>query len=370
MTPSMRSGCAGRCEARWRLEGVRNVRRDAMKGRKGETERIRGANKAVAIVKLMDGRLRSWEEFLKPDADNIELISRKILKGAYHDVKDRVEKEIKAFCDANFVNMTQEKLIDIYEYVKEWRGLEMPLREFEEKFAKFRPNALASNPLHSTLRISLWGLGFEFPEKHLADDIETALVNAQKYESDLTIYQETAHEVNLSKRDDIARCIRQVKYNSRAVLLSCFNLVEAYFNSLAWEFVQKNENMSRLSKNDVDSLQDGGRVPIRDKMIKYPRIITGKQILFDNQDPMKSFLEIIKPYRDSLVHPSPFSAAERFGGYNKLRLMYRIHYDTALIAAHQSIAIIGETHRVVSADQNIYPDWLQGLLKVLQIKQA
>jgi hypothetical protein len=318
----------------------------------------------------MDGAVHTWDEFLRPETDELERLPRRSLKAGRDDVRKRLEKDIQSFCENNFVHMTEEKLVNLYEEVKILRGLEMPLEEFEQKFSKFKPSAIAGNPPHSTVHISLWGLGFEFPEKYLADDIEASLLNAQKYKTALSKYEKLEHYENINSKGEIALCVKHLKYNSRAALFSCFNLVEAYFNSIAWEFASQNGASSSLSKKQADLLRDGSGTSLRDKIIKYPKIITGNQIFTCNLDPAKSFLEIVKPYRDSLVHPSPFSAPERFGGYDKLRLMYRIDLDTAIMAAHQSVTIITETHRVINSHQELYPNWLKSLVKMIENAQA
>ena len=49
-----------------------------------------------------------------------------------------VSKKIKKFCNLNFKEMTEVKLESLYLEVKRWRGLEMPLSEFETKFAALK----------------------------------------------------------------------------------------------------------------------------------------------------------------------------------------------------------------------------------------
>lgn len=208
-----------------------------MKGRTKEAHRIRAANRAVAVVRLMDGQLSDWLEFLDVDLTDLEGLPRSTLKVGQYDVKRRVSKNIKKFCDANFYGMTEEILNELFEDIKSLRGLEIPLNDFQEKYARIKPRTLAGIPPHSTVRISLWGLRFEYPEHHLADDISCALANAIKYDKYLNAWKQKQHFDLRNKESEIAHNIRLKKYHSRMTLMSCFNLVEAYFNSLAWDFL-------------------------------------------------------------------------------------------------------------------------------------
>lgn len=44
------------------------------------------------------------------------------------------------------------------------------------------------------------------------------------------------------------------------------------------------------------------------------------------------------PFRDSLVHPSPFEAPQRFGGHDKLCAVYRVDVDTLFPAASLAVS--------------------------------
>jgi hypothetical protein len=195
-----------------------------MKARQMEASRIKAANRAVAVVRLMDGRLRDWAEFLQPDVDQLESLPRRSLKAGHYDVKRRVSKDIRRFCQSNFSEMTEEILAKLYDDVKAARGLEMPLLDFQAKYAHIRPTSLKGNPLHSTVHISLWGLQFEFPEKYLADDVALALKMALYDDKELNTWRRKHHSDLVSGRSSIAGLFRNLKFHSRMALLSCFNL--------------------------------------------------------------------------------------------------------------------------------------------------
>lgn len=128
------------------------------KRREIEIASIRKANRACAVGNLMLKRLKSWEEFLKPDTEDLETIPRGNLRSGFKDVSENVSKEIKCFCRNNFVNMDINSLDKLYEPIKKYEGFSIPLSEFEKKYAKFKKKTLMGAPLHATVNISLWGL--------------------------------------------------------------------------------------------------------------------------------------------------------------------------------------------------------------------
>ena len=268
-----------------------------MKARQKASSRIRDANRAVAVVRLMDGQLHDWVEFLQADVADLESLPRRALKAGTYDVKRRVSKDIKKFCQSNFIGMTEDKLSELYEDVKSVRGLEMPLTEFQQKYARIKPNALRGNPLHSTVHISIFGLGFEFPEKYLTDDIGVAVEMALREEKEVNAWRKKTERALLNAKPEIGKAVRRLKFYSRMAVLSCFNLVEAYFNSLAWEFLQEPNAASGLSNRSKKLLEDTAGVSLGDKILKYPETIFGRAIFKRDEEPFKPFMDIVKPYR-------------------------------------------------------------------------
>lgn len=134
-------------------------------------------------------------------------------------------------------------------------------------------------------------------------------------------------------------------------------------NGLAWNFSRTPENVAALSQKRLKLIQDGA---IRDKLIKFPEIIAGRPLWTESDEPAKSFLELVKPYRDSLVHPSPFSTPERYGGLDKLEHLYRIDSAKARQAARVTMDVIETTFRHVGSHDVELPGWLQDLKVTLK----
>ncbi len=138
-----------------------------LSGREKEARLIRKANRAATVGRLMLGEINTWQEFLQADVLELENLPRRQLRSGKSDVKKRLTPEIKKFYSRNFSRMTNSKLSLLYEDIKAFRGLEIPLKEFEEKYASVKPSVLKGNPAHLTVTISLWGLQFKFPEDEL-----------------------------------------------------------------------------------------------------------------------------------------------------------------------------------------------------------
>jgi|GEM_PF-1602636 len=101
-------------------------------GRQREINRIRIANRAAAVGRLMLGDFDTWQDFLQADMHILENIPRRNLKSGKFDVQQRLSPEIERFCNQNFQEMTESNFSKLYEDVKAFRGIEMPLSEFEK----------------------------------------------------------------------------------------------------------------------------------------------------------------------------------------------------------------------------------------------
>jgi len=126
------------------------------------------------------------------------------------------------------------------------------------------------------------------------------------------------------------------------------------------------EDVHYVQKNGIEHLSAKRQKEIKDtklsrKLRIYPEIISGRKFEIDNDETISGFVETLKPYRDSLVHASPFSVPERFGGHDKLRLFYRVDYDTAIATAESLVYIIRRIHEHIDQDNSSLPIWAQDL---------
>lgn len=336
-------------------------------GRDREVSRIRQANRAATVGRLMLGKIHQWEDFLEADQTDLRTLPRRQLKSGAYDIKKRLSVELERFCNENFKGMTQRLLSEMYEEIKAFRGMEMPLSEFERRFAPVRMEVLRGNPTYLTVSVSLWGMQFKIPEDELAKDIMEAVDLGADAQEQIKQFENSNHVELLPNRTRIASLLRRRLFAARSAVIACFNLMEAYLNGIAWDYL-RTADTALLSNHSKKLLEDSTSASIREKLKKYPEIIAGT-VLWNTDDPdVAQFLNVVKPFRDSLVHPSPFAAPEKFGGYDKLRLLYRTDKETADLAVSITAKLVVRIHKHIKPNAAL-PPWLEELRTQIGVKE-
>lgn len=292
-------------------------------GRDKEASIIRNANLASAAGRLLLGEISTWQEFLEPETVDYSSLPRKQLKSGKFDVQKNLKDRIDSFCKSNFFNMTQMKLVSLYEELKTHRNLEIPYTEFRDKYSPVKGFYEKGYPEHSTVCISLWGLQYRFPEHDFSNDMIIAIEQLIKADKELYEYRAKQHTQLVKEKHNLIDLIRKTEAAKRQIMQTAFSLLECYLNGLAWSYFKKNNE--GLSKRKLNTLQDTSNVTLRDKIRRYPSIIFNEEI---DESIYKFLLDEAKQFRDSLMHPSPFSAPEKFGGYDKLEKLYNLDIDT------------------------------------------
>jgi len=329
-----------------------------MKGRDKEAEDIVLYERAVEVANLMLGKVN--RPIRRLFAEDYRGLPRRNLKAGSEDIK-RKWGDVKEFCRENFEKTPPEKLAALYERLLQHCGsYRLPLVEFINRVGRPREEVLKGAPLHSTVHVSQWGLQFEFPEMHMARDVAIAYNAVLRLKQDIDRIQARKPSWSDVKReqDSIARKQSELKYHMRMCLICCFNLVEAYINGLAWVYMNTAADKSTLSENQR-RLLEGDQTSILDKLLKIPKLVKGVDSgpLSKDESPLSEFRDIIKPHRDSVVHASPYSAPERFGGYDKLSKVYDLEPDVVRRSVELSIGIVGVIHRFLEG-KGEYPEWM------------
>lgn len=154
---------------------------------------------------------------------------------------------------------------------------------------------------------------------------------------------------------EIAENERRLALFRRMCILSCFNLIEAFINGIAWEFVQRHD-ISVFSNSDRRMLEEAEGSIIK-RIIRIPQLVSGRpSSLIERQPPLSEFIDIIKPFRDSIVHASPFTVPEKFGGYDKLQKIYELQSDTVVQCVDVTERIIMTVHGSITG-VNGGPSW-------------
>jgi hypothetical protein len=178
-------------------------------------------------------------------------------------------------------------------------------------------------------------------------------------QNELQLYKTLQHSQVEKQRLDIASLLQRKMFAVRSAILCSFNLMEAYLNGLAWDYIQKGSTIN-LSNNQRRLLEDTTSVSIREKLKKYPQILTGRELWDEPDQEFDGFIDVFKPFRDSLVHPSPFSTPEKFGAHDKLRLFYRLDQDSAVATAYLLVRLIQRIHHHSYPNAKL-PAWISDL---------
>lgn len=328
-------------------------------GRQREASEIVRYKKAAQVGRLLLGELNGPMELISIgqylDRPRRQLLSER------NSLRASLRAEIGRFCQTNFENVDPEDLAKLYDRLFS-HGSEyfLPRAEFEREFGQFKPHVLKGAPSHSTIHISPWGLQTEFPEAELVKEMAISLNEAIGIENNLEPFKAKSWRERKDEqtRIEIANLIRRREASQRACILSCFNLVEAYVNGLAWGYVQTHD-ISKLSKDNRNVLTESERpANIVTKLIKVPALTAERDSgpLHQTRDPLKSFIEVVKPYRDAIVHASPFDAPEKFGGYSKLSKLYGLKLGTVREAVEVTVALIRAIHQFVDGTSDL-PSW-------------
>ncbi len=328
-------------------------------GRKREVNEIVQHDRAVQVGLLLLGKLNGPMNSIFHE-DYINRPRRELKSGIDSIRGDGLRDEINKFCRNNFENLQLQDLAKLYEPLYEhgsnWR---LPLINFKKDYGCPKEAVLNGAPLHSTVSLSFWGMQTEFPEMRLIDDIAVSFNAAVALEDEQKQFQDISCYKAKAKQPQIADILRRSAAERRFCILSCFNLVEAYINGIAWEYAQTTTFLKLTDKKKNLLTEKDRPVNIIEKIVKIPRIVAEKEEgpLHETRDPLKTFIETVKPYRDSIVHASPFSASERFGGYNKLQNLYEMNLETVRKAVEITLAIIGEIHRYLGGKSKL-PMWV------------
>ena len=332
--------------------------RKVMQGREKEVAEIVRLKRAAAVGRLMLGELDGPLPAI--DLEDYAHIPRRELREEVKALRDYLKKELLKFCRRNFRDVGPRDLANLYEDIFSHNSdFSLPLQEFVQRIGELQADVLNGAPAHATVHLSPWGLQTEYPEMYLARDLALAYndaLDAHRKESDhgrVRWHRAKGEDF----RNHLATTQSRKKYAMRMCLLSCFNLTEAFINGVAWGFVQSHD-ITVLS-NKKQELLTQGKPSLVEKLLKIPVIVRGgdKAPLAKEVDPLATFLDLVKPFRDSIVHASPFSAPERFGGYDKLERVYELDMPTVKQAVGLSLDIVNRIHKFLDRESDT-PAWM------------
>jgi len=336
-------------------DGPRQVTAIRDRARSKEARDIAEFEKSVEVARLMLGKLHA--PMRRISERDYEHLTRKQLKSGKYSIRREEGEEARAFYRRNFKGRGLQSLAKLYDrLIDNGSQLRLALTEFIALVGEPKAGVLKDVPLHATVDINLWGMQFEYPEMHLAKDLCVACNDLLEAEEKSKEWEQRQFSELRRDRDEVAQLQRRIHFSCRSIVLGCFHLVEAYFNGLAWEYVQLND-VSELSARRR-KLLDTGKTNTIEKIKKYPPIVCGREgdWLSGDSETFLIFRDIVKPFRDSIVHASPFATPEQFGGYDKLSKIYELSTETALSAMRTSLQLICDCQDYMGRQNP--PDWL------------
>lgn len=139
---------------------------------------------------------------------------------------------------------------------------------------------------------------------------------------------------------------------ARAVILTCFNLLEAFANGLAREYLMRGDSIDGTIRRQLEDMQK----PLRTRLPAVVRLVSGRACSLDvNLPPMSVLFGPIKEHRDAFVHcePGPQLSAK---GYSKETAFHNVSPSVVVEAVRNTFDVIRTAWR--DAHQQDGPRWL------------
>lgn len=340
---------------------------DSLKvGREREMHLIRRCYRAAAIGRLMLGEFSDWGEYWSAAEHPLEKLDRTRLRATAANVRQRLQPEIDKFC-SNFQAVDEKKLEQLYLDTRDMfrrypHTANIRLIDFEEKYGAVQSRVRGEVPRHATMRFSLWGLQYWFPEDQLSKDVSVSLQLLDQANNEARRFHHFSHSSVVEHREEVGAIIRKREHAVRSAVLTSLALIEAYIDGLAWDFLaQSKAAQININHTDLRYLENANSKSLNKKLTDYPKIITGRKLWDENHPGLTGLQKFIKPFRDAIVHPSPFDKPERYGGYDKLELLQTLEPVTAIICVGTVVALIKEVHTHMHSADASYPTWLSDL---------
>lgn len=184
---------------------------------------------------------------------------------------------------------------------------------------------------------------FRHPEYHLGTDIALLF--------DLLVDAEV-----MSAEDLQAGLVHRTEHNqslARVVILTCFNLLEAFSNGLTEEWILKNpsapaEQVKKLRQN---------RGGVGERLLKITELFTARSDAVDvTKPPYADLFGDCKERRDSFVHCEPGGHSTTRGNYIKEQRFHDATVDTARTTVELTFELIKTIWSTTHGKQG--PSWL------------
>ncbi len=272
------------------------------------------------------GDFRDWDQFNSEIAVARKVSNRRTARSVMSQGGRRynqITSEIKAFIEKNFVDVTVAQLAALSDELENGVGLSMRLSEFESQFFKLALAVKERHPAHCHVRISFWGLQFEYPEMHFLNDMKAGIEQLSKISAAIRPFAKYERDPK-SAQIELAALVSQERFICRSLISASFNLVEAYLSGVF-------HSISTDGRLGVRVIDDEFRryaatkesAPLKSRIQQLLKEASNNSESVE-AEPFCTFIETGKRYRDAIHHTSPFERKDVSAG-GRLIALYELN---------------------------------------------
>jgi hypothetical protein len=311
---------------------------------------------AIAILANLPDRVDSQER-----RGHVEALAEKSA-AELEDIISALRKNVEQMRSTFGVKVDQNQLLALMDYIqrsiKGDQACYFPIWKLSGWLTRY--DALGLDP-HWRISIDPLCIGKDYPGGFEIRALEVTLFEdvASLFNMARQAHMQTA-EHGSSKVD-----LKRAAALYRSAISATFYFVECFMNEVAADYVWRHR--SEISANDLtrltewdDQRQRPRFVSTRDKLVLYPRIITGSQYpLLDegNCPELKFIVTKAKDFRDAIVHASTAKKDEQ-GEYDKENAIVQLNYETVEEIVDAAVSLIRKIQAAIAKRDDLH--WLSG----------
>jgi len=119
-----------------------------------------------------------------------------------------------------------------------------------------------------------------------------------------------------------------------------------------------------MSAKDRKTIEDAGP-PFKDRIIRIPRIVSNRS-LWEESDPDVQAIISLKQIRDALMHPSPFSMPEKYGGKDKLAAIYDLQHELVEKCVRDTFKALKRIFHHINGEESPLPLWMTDIGSLIE----
>ena len=276
-------------------------------------------------------------------------------KNGLHDFITKIKGEISKLRKHYGVKVPNSTILELVEKAKsvpKKKLLLIPKYILNDIFSRYSNVIPGFNEFPNHMRIGL-DLGV-FRKKQ--GSVELYLLEAIIFENMCALFNLLKRYQSKKLKDDAPK--KDIKtYNAlqKSTVVFAFFFVESYLNGIAFDFYSKNENLlddktkTLLTEWDSDKKRRLN-LSLREKILKYPRIIKGLEhppVQESNSVEFDFIVNKAKLFRDSIVHASPKCDLKNYDPV-KEKLFFDMNIDDVEQTVDHSIRLVERIEKEIN----------------------